>query len=121
LPKPLLQSCGSDQLDCDPNWTFTWTIRGITMARRSRPKLNTGDLPELRTHLIFRISVLAISDSLVWWSIAWRIAGYGDSSVDQRLTEIYDDPTFEEVQAVFLDWIERLYWVISNNGDYYIK
>jgi hypothetical protein len=46
-------------------FSFTWTIRGITMARRSRPRLNTGDLPELRTHLILRISVLAISGSLV--------------------------------------------------------
>jgi hypothetical protein len=67
LLEPLPQSCESDQLDCDPNWTFTWTIRSVTMARRSRSKLNTGDLPELRTHLILRISVFAISGSLVRW------------------------------------------------------
>jgi histone-lysine N-methyltransferase SETMAR len=37
------------------------------------------------------------------------------------LTNIWDDLTFEDVQAVFLDWMERLSWVNSNNGDYYIK
>jgi hypothetical protein len=37
------------------------------------------------------------------------------------LTSIRDDLTFEDVQVVFLDWMERLSWVISNNGDYYIK
>jgi hypothetical protein len=37
------------------------------------------------------------------------------------LTDIRDDLTFEDVQGVFLDWMERLSCVINNNGDYYIK
>jgi hypothetical protein len=37
------------------------------------------------------------------------------------LTNIGDDFTFEDVKAVFLNWMERLFWVINNNGDYYIK
>jgi transposase len=37
------------------------------------------------------------------------------------LTDILDDLTFEDVQAVFLDWMERLSYLINNNGEYYIK
>jgi hypothetical protein len=37
------------------------------------------------------------------------------------LTDIWDDLTFEKVQAAFLDWMERLSWVIDNNGEYSIK
>jgi hypothetical protein len=36
-------------------------------------------------------------------------------------TDIWDDLTFEHVQAVFLDWMERLFLVINNNGEYYIQ
>jgi histone-lysine N-methyltransferase SETMAR len=36
-------------------------------------------------------------------------------------TDIWDDLTFEDVQTVFLDWMERLSWAINNNGEYYIK
>jgi hypothetical protein len=37
------------------------------------------------------------------------------------LTNIRDGFIFEDVQGAFLDWMERLSWVINNNGDDYIK
>jgi histone-lysine N-methyltransferase SETMAR len=37
------------------------------------------------------------------------------------LSKIWNDLHFEDVQAVFLDWMERLSWVIDNNGQYYIQ
>jgi hypothetical protein len=37
------------------------------------------------------------------------------------LANLWDDLTFEDVQAVFLDWMEQPFWVSSNNGGYYIK
>jgi hypothetical protein len=46
-------------------FSITWTIRDVTIARSSRPKLNSGDLPDLRTHIIRRISIHPISGSLV--------------------------------------------------------
>jgi hypothetical protein len=47
------------------NFSFTWTIRGVTIARRSPPKLSAEDLPELCTHSILQIIVIVISGSLV--------------------------------------------------------
>jgi hypothetical protein len=38
-----------------------------------------------------------------------------------ELTDIRDDVTFEDVQAVFLDWVEWLSSIINNNRDGYIK
>jgi hypothetical protein len=32
---------------------------------------------------------------------------------------IWDDLTFEDVQGVFQEWMERRTWVIENNGEYY--
>jgi hypothetical protein len=39
----------------------------------------------------------------------------------EALTLIWNGVTFEQLQSVFLNWIERLEWVISNGGDYYIN
>jgi hypothetical protein len=46
---------------------------------------------------------------------------HGIQALISALTDIWNDLTFEDVQVVFLDWIERLSWVINNNGEYYIK
>jgi hypothetical protein len=46
-------------------FSFKWTIRDVTMARRSRPKSNIGDFPEVCTRLILRTLVLVISGALV--------------------------------------------------------
>jgi hypothetical protein len=36
-----------------------------------------------------------------------------------RLTEIWNDLIFEDVQSVFLEWQIGLNWVIENGGEYY--
>jgi hypothetical protein len=36
-------------------------------------------------------------------------------------TLLWNEVTFEQLQSVFLNWMERLEWVISNGGDYYIN
>jgi hypothetical protein len=85
---------------------LTCAIRDVTMARRSRPKLNTGDLSEIRTHLILQISAL-------------RFLGlWPDEVLMSALTEIWKDLTFEDVQAILLDWMEQFSWVVNNN-EYY--
>jgi hypothetical protein len=45
----------------------------------------------------------------------------GVQALISGLTDIWDDLTFEDVQIVFLDLMERLSWVINNNGECYIK
>jgi histone-lysine N-methyltransferase SETMAR len=46
----------------------------------------------------------------------------GVQALISALTEIWNDLTFEDVHAGFLDWMtERLSWVINNNEEYYIK
>jgi len=37
------------------------------------------------------------------------------------VTELWDEVTFEELQNVFLAWMERLQWVIQNGGEYFIN
>jgi hypothetical protein len=39
--------------------------------------------------------------------------------IRRRLTEIWNDLTFEDVQSVFLEWKIRVNWVIGNAGEYY--
>jgi hypothetical protein len=46
---------------------------------------------------------------------------HGVQALISVLADIWNDPTFENFQAIFLDWMERLSWVINNNGEYYIK
>jgi hypothetical protein len=36
-----------------------------------------------------------------------------------RLTEIWNDLTFEDIQSVFIEWQIHLNWVIENGGEYY--
>jgi hypothetical protein len=35
------------------------------------------------------------------------------------IAAIWDDLTFEEVQRVLQEWMERLIWVIWNHSEYY--
>jgi histone-lysine N-methyltransferase SETMAR len=39
--------------------------------------------------------------------------------IRRRLTEIWNDITFEDVRSVFLEWKIRLNWVIENAEEYY--
>jgi hypothetical protein len=34
------------------------------------------------------------------------------------IAKIWNDLTFADVQRVFQEWMERLTWVIGNNGEY---
>jgi hypothetical protein len=35
------------------------------------------------------------------------------------ITESWNELTFEYIQRVFDNWMERLIWVIANTGEYY--
>jgi hypothetical protein len=39
----------------------------------------------------------------------------------ERLTTLFDDVTFEELQSMFLAWIRRLARVIQHPGEYLTK
>jgi hypothetical protein len=39
--------------------------------------------------------------------------------VMQRLHSIFDHVTFENLQRVFLNWMERLSWVVEHDGAYF--
>jgi hypothetical protein len=36
-----------------------------------------------------------------------------------EFTESWNELTFEDIQRVLHNWMERLIWVIANNGEYY--
>jgi hypothetical protein len=46
---------------------------------------------------------------------------HGIQALISALTDIWNDITFEYIQAVFLDWMGQLSEVINNNGEYYLK
>jgi hypothetical protein len=37
----------------------------------------------------------------------------------QRLHSIFDQVTFEDLRLVFLNWMERLSWVVEHDGAYF--
>jgi hypothetical protein len=39
----------------------------------------------------------------------------------RALTDLFDSVTFDELQSLFQNWIERLKSVIRHNGEYFIK
>jgi hypothetical protein len=45
----------------------------------------------------------------------------GVQSLHQAITNLWDELTFEDVEAVFLEWMNCLSWVIENKGQYFIK
>jgi hypothetical protein len=42
-------------------------------------------------------------------------------SLHQVITDLSDERTFEDVQAVLLEWMNRLSWVIENKGESFTK
>jgi hypothetical protein len=42
-------------------------------------------------------------------------------SLRQAITDLWDKLTFKVVQAVFLEWMNRLSWVIENKGQHFIE
>jgi hypothetical protein len=41
-------------------------------------------------------------------------------SLYQAITDLWDELTFKDIQAVYLEWMNRLSWVIANKGEYFI-
>jgi hypothetical protein len=41
-----------------------------------------------------------------------------DDQLLEAITRIWTDVTSEDIQSVFREWIDRLSWVIGNNGEY---
>jgi hypothetical protein len=39
----------------------------------------------------------------------------------QAITYLWNELTFDDVQAVFLEWTNRPSWVTENKGEYFIK
>jgi hypothetical protein len=39
----------------------------------------------------------------------------------RSLSHARSDLTFEDIQRVFLEWMDCLTWVIENNGEYFPK
>jgi hypothetical protein len=39
----------------------------------------------------------------------------------RSLSDSWSDLTFEDIQRVFLEWVDRLTWVIENNGEFFPK
>jgi hypothetical protein len=45
----------------------------------------------------------------------------GVQSLHQAITDLWDELTFEDVQVIFPEWMNRPLWVIENKGEYFIK
>jgi hypothetical protein len=45
----------------------------------------------------------------------------GVQSLHQAITDLWDETTLEDVQTVFLEWMNRLSSVIENKGEYFIE
>jgi hypothetical protein len=45
----------------------------------------------------------------------------GVQSLHQAITNLWDQLTFEDAQAVFLEWMNRLSRVVENKGEYFIR
>jgi hypothetical protein len=45
----------------------------------------------------------------------------GIQSLHRVITYLWDKLTFEDVQTVFLEWMNHLSWVVENKGEYFIK
>jgi transposase len=42
-----------------------------------------------------------------------------EEEISEAIVESWNELTFEDIQRVFQNWMERLIWVIENSGDYY--
>jgi hypothetical protein len=40
-------------------------------------------------------------------------------AIVSAVAKMWNDFTFADTQCVFQEWMERLTWVIGNNGEYY--
>jgi histone-lysine N-methyltransferase SETMAR len=44
-----------------------------------------------------------------------------EDQIVEAITTIWRGVTFGTLQSVFQEWMQRLYWVVENNGEYYFK
>jgi hypothetical protein len=57
-----------------------------------------------------------------WANTALQNQRFTDAdAVIEARTDQFDSVTFEELQNVLQNWIERLEWVIRHNGENFIK
>jgi hypothetical protein len=50
---------------------------------------------------------------------SWFSFSYESDSMFATLTFLFDQVTFEGLQRVFLNWMERLSWVVEHDGTYF--
>jgi hypothetical protein len=43
---------------------------------------------------------------------------HSHGEIEQAITMAWNNFTFDEVQSVFHNWINRLRWIIENGGEY---
>jgi hypothetical protein len=46
---------------------------------------------------------------------------HSHDEIEEAITMVWNDFTFDKVQSVFHDWMNRLRWTIENGGDYIIE
>jgi hypothetical protein len=62
-----------------------------------------------------------------FWFFGFAKTSFRDLQFDspeaiiEHLSDLFDGLTFDELQSVFHEWIQRLRWVIDHEGDYFIK
>jgi hypothetical protein len=44
-----------------------------------------------------------------------------EDEIVEAITIIWEGVTFDTLQSVFQEWIQRLNWVMENNGEYYFE
>jgi hypothetical protein len=44
---------------------------------------------------------------------------HSQEAILDAIAKVWNDPTFDDVQRVFQEWMERRTWVIGNGGEYY--
>jgi transposase len=44
---------------------------------------------------------------------------HSEEQILAAITESWNELTFEDIQKVFHNWMERLIWVIANSSEYY--
>jgi hypothetical protein len=42
-------------------------------------------------------------------------------AIVRSVSDAWSDLTLEDIQRVFLEWMDRLTWVIENDGEYFPK
>jgi hypothetical protein len=96
-------------------------MEGHTLLKNTElfaKKMDCGSLPTHSTHLI-----LQPSDFFMFSYVKEPLKGMmslSDEELLDAINEVVTGIESETLTAVFEDWMERLEWVSTNNGDYYL-